>query len=65
VRPLAGEERLDHDQVSARLTHAVCIRHRAGVSPAMRFRQGSRIYDIVAVLEPGRRTHLKCLCEER
>jgi SPP1 family predicted phage head-tail adaptor len=65
VRPLAGEERLDHDQVSARLTHAVWIRHRAGVSPAMRFRQGSRIYEIVAVLQPGRRTHLKCLCEER
>jgi head-tail adaptor len=31
----------------------------------MRFRQGARIYEIVAVLEAGRRAHLKCLCEER
>jgi head-tail adaptor len=31
----------------------------------MRFRQGARIYEIVAVLDSPRRTHLTCLCEER
>ncbi len=31
----------------------------------MRFRQGARILDIVAVLDPGRRDRLQCLCEER
>ena len=65
VRPITGDERLRHDQVAGRLTHRVSIRHRPGVTPAMRFRQGARIYEIVAVLDSPRRTHLTCLCEER
>jgi SPP1 family predicted phage head-tail adaptor len=65
VRPISGEERLAQDQLAGRLTHEVWMRWRAGVVPAMRFRQGARIYAIVAVLEMGRRAHLKCLCEER
>src|SRR5687767_2038695 len=65
VRPLSGDERLIHDQIAGRLTHQVWLRHRAGIVPAMRFRQGTRIYEIVAVLDGARRTHLKCLCEER
>jgi head-tail adaptor len=31
----------------------------------MRFRAGARVLHIVAVLEPGRRRRLLCLCEER
>jgi SPP1 family predicted phage head-tail adaptor len=65
VRPISGDERLRHDQLAGRLTHELHIRHRPGVVPAMRFRQGTRVYEIVAVLEPRRRTWLKCLCEER
>jgi SPP1 family predicted phage head-tail adaptor len=65
IRPLSGDERLRHDRIAGRLTHAVWLRHRPGVVPAMRLRQGARIYDIVAVLDTPRRTHLKCLCEER
>jgi SPP1 family predicted phage head-tail adaptor len=65
VRPISGDERLRHDQLAGRVTHVVWIRHRPGVLPAMRFRQGARIYEIVAALEVGHRTHLKCLCEER
>jgi SPP1 family predicted phage head-tail adaptor len=65
VRPIAGEERLVHDQLAGRLTHEVWIRCRAGVIPAMRFRQDARVYEIVAVLEAKRRAWLKCLCEER
>ena len=65
VRPISGDERLEHDQVAGRLTHQVRIRHRAGVVPAMRFRDGARIYEIVAVLDSLHRTYLKCLCEER
>lgn len=65
VRPLSGDERLRHDQVAGRLTHRVTIRHRAGVTPAMRFTQGPRVYEIVAVLETRRRAWLDCLCEER
>jgi SPP1 family predicted phage head-tail adaptor len=65
VRPISGEERLSHDQLAGRLTHAVWMRRRPGVLPAMRFRQGARIYEIVAVLEAGHHARLKCLCEER
>jgi SPP1 family predicted phage head-tail adaptor len=65
ARPITGDERLRHDQVAGRLTHRVTIRRRDGVAPAMRFRQGARIYEIVAVLDSPRRTHLTCLCEER
>ena len=65
VRPISGDERLRHDQLACRLTHTVWIRHRPGVVPAMRLRQGARIYEIVAVLDTSDRTHLKCLCEER
>lgn len=65
VRPVSGDERLAHDQVSGRLTHEVWIRYRPGVLPAMRFTQGARIYEIAAVVEAERRRRLKCLCEER
>lgn len=65
VRPISGDERLAHDQLSGRLTHGVWVRYRAGVVPAMRFRDGARIYEIVAVVEAVRRSRLKCLCEER
>ena len=41
VRPISGDERLAHDQLSGRLTHEVWIRYRAGVLPAMRFTQGA------------------------
>jgi SPP1 family predicted phage head-tail adaptor len=65
VRPISGDERLRHDQLAGRLTHEVWIRYRPGVLPAMRFTQGARIYEIVAVVEAERRRRLKCLCEER
>jgi SPP1 family predicted phage head-tail adaptor len=65
VRPISGDERLIHDQVAGRLTHVVWLRHRPGVVPTMRLRQGARIYEIVAVLETPHRPFLKCLCEER
>jgi SPP1 family predicted phage head-tail adaptor len=65
VRPITGDERLIHDQVAGRLTHKVTIRYRAGVVPAMRFRQGARVYEIAAVVEASPRRRLECLCEER
>jgi SPP1 family predicted phage head-tail adaptor len=65
VRPLSGDERLLYDQIAVRLTHAVWLRRRAGIVPAMRLRQGERVYEIVAVLDTPNRIHLNCLCEER
>lgn len=64
VRPVSGDERIAADGLSGQLTHEVWVRHRTGVTPAMRFLFGSRILDILAVVDvEGRR--LKCLCRER
>jgi SPP1 family predicted phage head-tail adaptor len=65
VRPITGDERLHADAVAGHITHQVWIRHRADVVPAMRFRAGTRILEIIAVLAPTRRHRLRCLCEER
>ena len=66
VRPISGDERLRHDAITGRVTHEVWLRYRDGVVPAMRFTDASgRILEIVAVLDPGRRARLLCLCEER
>jgi SPP1 family predicted phage head-tail adaptor len=64
VRPISGDERLRADQVAGRVTHSVTIRRR-DVTPAMRLRSGSRVLDIVAVLDAPRASRLRCLCEER
>jgi SPP1 family predicted phage head-tail adaptor len=65
VRPITGDERLRADQVAGRITHTVVIRRRTDMTPAMRFRSGSRIMEIVAVLDARPRSRLRCLCEER
>jgi SPP1 family predicted phage head-tail adaptor len=65
VRPITGDERLRADKVSGRVTHEIALRYRADVAPAMRLRDGTRVFAIVAVLDAGRRNRLKCLCEER
>jgi SPP1 family predicted phage head-tail adaptor len=65
VSSINGEERLRADAIAGSVTHQVWIRHRSDVVPAMRFRSGTRILEIVAVLVTPRRTHLQCLCEER
>lgn len=66
VRPISGDERIAADALAGQLTHEVWVRHRAGVTPAMRFLFGSRILDIRAVIDAeGRGYRLKCLCRER
>ena len=66
VRPISGDERVAADALAGQLTHEVWVRHRAGVTPAMRFLMGSRILDIRAVIDAeGRGRRLKCLCRER
>lgn len=66
VRPLAGQERVEADAIAGRVTHEVFIRHRTGVTAAMRFVLGSRIFDIRAALDVDERQRwLRCLVEER
>lgn len=65
IQPRTGREAYGPDKTEARVTHAVRLRHRPGLSPTMRFRRDTTIFVIRAVLEIGtRRRWLECLCEE-
>ena len=66
VRVTGGGEGLEADAVAGRLSHEIVLRYRADVTPAMRFRAGTRVYDIRAAFDPdGCRHWLKCLVQER
>ncbi|MEZ5923909.1 MAG: phage head closure protein [Hyphomicrobiaceae bacterium] len=66
VRALSGSEGARFDRIDARVTHEIVIRHRSDVRPAMRFRLGPRLFEIIAARDDdGRRRHLTCLVEER
>ena len=65
IRPLSGRETVIADQIISHVSHEIWIRHRAGTTAAMRFRQGDRRFDILAVLPVGsRRQWMRCLCRE-
>lgn len=62
----SGRELVRADGVTARLTHEIALRHRTGVLPEMRLRQGTRVFEIHAVIDIAeRRRWLLCLCEEK
>lgn len=66
VRATGGGEATALDRVAGSVRHEVVIRYRDDVKPEMRFREGTRIYGIVAVFDPDRhRRWLRCLVEER
>ncbi len=61
----SGREREAADRAAPKVAMEVTIRHREGVNTDMRFRQGSRHFNIRAVLDKdGRRRWLTCTCEE-
>jgi SPP1 family predicted phage head-tail adaptor len=66
VRPASGFERVEADRLSGTVSHEIALRYRPGVTPAMRFREGTRLFQILAVIDVAERKRwLKCLCEER
>lgn len=65
LRPLTGEERVTADRIAGRVSHEITLRYRQGVTPAMRFRAGARVFHIGAVIDVDERhAWLKCLCIE-
>ncbi len=61
----AGREREAADRAAPLTTTDITIRHREGVTTDMRFRLGTRHFNIRAVLDTdGRRHWLRCTCEE-
>ena len=66
IRPSGGAERVEGDGNTGRVTHTVIIRWRRDVTPAMRLREGTRVFDVRAAFDPADdRRWLVCLCEER
>ena len=66
IEPATGTESVVAEAISGRVSHAIYIRHRNDVLPAMRLRFGDRHFDIQAVLDvDNRRRFLKCLAQER
>jgi SPP1 family predicted phage head-tail adaptor len=66
IEPLTGDERFAGDRMSGHVSHRITIRHRNGVEPKMRFRLGSRLFEIRAVIDRDeRRRFLDCLVVER
>jgi hypothetical protein len=59
-------ETVEADRLAGCVSHEISLRYRPGLQPAMRFRQGTRIFYIVSVINVDERNRwLKCLCEER
>ena len=66
IDPIKGTESVVAEAVAGRVLFSIHIRYRTDVTPAMRFRLGTRIFEILAVLDADdRRRFLKCLVVER
>ncbi len=65
LNAITGTERSGTDRLGSRITHAVWLRHRDGLTPDHRFRLGTRRFEIRAILDhTGRQRFLECHCEE-
>lgn len=64
IRPLSGRERSGAGGRISDVTHDITIRHRSGVLPELRLVHGSRVFQILAVLEDGRGRQMVCHCRE-
>jgi SPP1 family predicted phage head-tail adaptor len=64
VAPSTGSERFLSDALRVQVSHRITIRNRADITPAMRLRDGARIFRISAILDRARRNRLVLLCLE-
>lgn len=65
LNAVGGSERPDADRLAARITHAIWLRHRDGLTPDHRLRLGTRRFEIRSILDhSGRQRFLECRCEE-
>lgn len=65
IRPRHAGEHLVADAVTSAATHMITIRYRNGLTPDMRFVAGSRVFEIVSVIDEKEANcwHM-CLCRE-
>ena len=63
VEPLRGREFLEGRQITAEVSTRIRIRYRSGISPEMRVKFGSKVYDVHSIIhieEREREIHLMC-----
>ncbi|CAN5208613.1 hypothetical protein BH10PSE7_BH10PSE7_03660 [soil metagenome] len=66
IEALPGREVTAGDATAGEARFRITIRHRGDVTAAHRLREGTRVFDITSVADPGgRRRYLDCLCTER
>jgi SPP1 family predicted phage head-tail adaptor len=65
VEPVTGREFIEGFRTNAEITHRVRIRYLSTVTAKMRVLEGTRHYDIVAVLDQkGQRREMHLMCRE-
>lgn len=65
IEAISGREFFDAAQVNAEITHRIRIRYRPDITTQMRAAEGTRTFDIQAVLDPdGRRRELVLMVKE-
>jgi SPP1 family predicted phage head-tail adaptor len=65
VAPLTGREYFNRGETRAEISLRVTLRWRSGVTPKHRFLYGTRVLEIVDVIDTGgRHEELQCMCRE-
>ena len=65
VEWLRGDERWRADRFEQAGQHRITLRYRTGLTAGMRFRDGARLFGIMAVGDPdGSARRIMCQCEE-
>lgn len=66
VESQSGGERVRSGRLAGEVNSLVTIRYRDDVTPAMRFRIGGQVFEILTVLDgDGARRFLRCECQRR
>lgn len=66
VEPLSGTELFEARQLHAEVTHRITARYLAGITPKHRIQWGTRVFDILAVLNLEERSLLlEIMAKER
>jgi SPP1 family predicted phage head-tail adaptor len=66
ITPLKMREHFTRHQVNSEITHSITIRYRADVRPEMRLVKGTRVFEIISVLnEQERNRWLQLECSEQ
>ena len=64
ILPLSGSETIDAMANEASVTHRVRMRYTEGLKPKMRIEVGSRVFEIMSVMERGRKVEHEVLATE-